>query len=218
LGPMQRSCFDYLFDQNWPIHPHNMIKAAQRGDLDFVRLLQERRVPLWSGACEEKPREPRDVMMHDCSYSYSAAAQYCRVNNIILIPANQQAGGGLWTVLRWGHACGAPVSPRVEDAFKAGRLATRAVMLSFHAAGRLSRGDDAGDHKAAWASMHAIPIELIEKILLHADLEIPESIRKPLFARPLVETPCHGPQNRRWACHCRRKCGSGKFRVWGFET
>jgi hypothetical protein len=75
---------------------------------------------------------------------------------------------------------GAPVPSVVKDALKAQRSATRAVLLSFRVAARLSAGEGARGQKAAWAVMGCVPIELIEKILVLAQVEVTESVRQPL--------------------------------------
>jgi hypothetical protein len=44
----------------------------------------------------------------------------------------------------------------------------------------MSRGEGCRQKKAAWAAVGRMPIELIEKILLLAKLEVPESIHHGL--------------------------------------
>jgi hypothetical protein len=203
VGAMQLRCFEYLLCHGWPIDHENMIYAAQHGNLDFARLLHQHRIPLWSGAREQKTREAGAT---HALYRYLPAQPYFDGKNIMVIPRSEQTNSLMYNVLRWGHACDAPVPPSVEDAIKAKRSSTRAVLLSFHAARRLSRGEDAGDNRAVWAGMHAVPPELTEKFLLQADLEIPESIGKALFARRLVETPCRLLQHTFWVHDSYEEC------------
>jgi hypothetical protein len=83
----------------------------------------------------------------------------------------------MWKVLMYGAAHGAPVTPAVAELLGAQRSATRAVLLSFHVATRLSEGEGTPKQKAAWASVGRTPIEVIGMILILADLEIAESMR-----------------------------------------
>jgi hypothetical protein len=80
----------------------------------------------------------------------------------------------------YGAYMGAPFTPVVHEVFRFKRIATRAVLLCFHVAGRLSRETQTGRKRAAWAGMGRMPPELIEKVLVDADLEIPESIGRGL--------------------------------------
>jgi hypothetical protein len=69
----------------------------------------------------------------------------------------------------------------MQQVFEDQRAATRATLLSFRGAHRL--GHDEGiswEERAGWAAMGRTPNELIEKILLLADLEIPETIGRRL--------------------------------------
>jgi hypothetical protein len=75
---------------------------------------------------------------------------------------------------------GAPVTSLMEEVFKAKRRATRAMLACLHVATALSQGKGTVERKAAWSVMGRIPLELIDEILLRADLEIPESLRRGL--------------------------------------
>jgi hypothetical protein len=82
--------------------------------------------------------------------------------------------------LWYGWFMGAVMSPPLADMFMARCRATRAVLCCFHVATRLSQVEGTPKLKAAWAGMGAVPIVLIEKILLYAELEIIESLRHSL--------------------------------------
>jgi hypothetical protein len=64
----------------------------------------------------------------------------------------------------------------MEEMFRAQRMSTRAVLLCFHGATRLSQGEGTVEQQAAWSAMGAVPQELIEDILVLGELEIPESL------------------------------------------
>jgi hypothetical protein len=85
--------------------------------------------------------------------------------------------------LRYGWLMGAPLSPAMEGVFEGHRRSSRAVLLCFHVAARLSKGPGVVGKRAAWSVMRRMPIELIEKILLLAELEIAESLHRPLRAQ-----------------------------------
>ncbi len=72
------------------------------------------------------------------------------------------------------------MSPVFEDLFRAQRGATRAVLCCFHVATRLSQGEGTEERKAAWAGMGAVPVELIEKILVLGELETDVSLHHRL--------------------------------------
>jgi hypothetical protein len=92
----------------------------------------------------------------------------------------------MWTALRYGGLMGAPVSPAMEELFEAKRRSTCAVLLCFHVATGLSQGEGAVEQLAAWSGMRRMPMELIEKILVFAELEIPESLRRALPRKQCV--------------------------------
>jgi hypothetical protein len=75
----------------------------------------------------------------------------------------------------------------MEEMFKSQRQSTRAVLLCFHVATRLSQVhhvEGSEGQRAAWTCMGRIPLGVIEKVLLLADLEIPESVRRGLPENP----------------------------------
>jgi hypothetical protein len=84
------------------------------------------------------------------------------------------------SALRYGWVMGAPLTSVMEEVFVDQRRSTRGLLLSFHVAARLSQGEGSGERRAAWSAMGAVPVELIENILVLADFEIPESLRRGL--------------------------------------
>ncbi len=98
----------------------------------------------------------------------------------IAIPTLPADAERMWAALRYGAAMGAPLTPVMEQVFQAKRAATRTTLLCFHVAHRLSRKGGHRKKRAAWAGMGAMPIEVIEKILMLGEFEIPESFYRPL--------------------------------------
>jgi hypothetical protein len=81
------------------------------------------------------------------------------------------------------HATG--VTPAAVETFGAQRSATRAVLLGIHAGTRLSKGGPGtADDRASMGWVGRVPIELAEKILLLADVEISELLHNSLPAKP----------------------------------
>lgn len=117
----------------------------------------------------------------------------------------------MFDVLRWAYAHGAPVTPAVDDAIRAMRASTRAVLLALHGATRVRRGDGTQAERAAWASMHAVPPSVVEKIVARAGLEIPES-----FGRSL---PAHRPVEAWDTWRSPHALGGiEEFKTWGYAT
>jgi hypothetical protein len=101
--------------------------------------------------------------------------------NIITIPQMVKDADHLVEALRYGWAMGAPVNPAMQQVFEDQRAATRATLLTFRVAHRLSRDEGISwEERAGWAAMGRTPIELIEKIVVLADLEIPGTIGRSL--------------------------------------
>jgi hypothetical protein len=92
---------------------------------------------------------------------------------------------GVWRAFLYGRAMGAPLTPGMEDICKVKRAGARATLLCFHASARLSRGEGTPTTRAVWAQMAHVPIELVERIVVLADLEIPDSM---LRIRPTNRT------------------------------
>jgi hypothetical protein len=182
-----------------------LIMAARSHDLSYVRFLHARGMPLWTRVRAENYSDEPDGPKFGCS----GVDRYCMDINILPIPSGVESPSGMFDVLRWGHACGAPVTPDIKYLIRAARGATRAVLLSFHGAPRVRRGEGTRAHRAAWASMQAVPPELIEDILLTAEMEIPESVGRSLFAKQCVEAvgPWPDPGDVDF---------SREFRTWGY--
>jgi hypothetical protein len=87
----------------------------------------------------------------------------------------------MWGPLMYGAARRAPVTRIVVEMLKTRRSAACSVLLSFHAASRLGQGEGTPEDRAAWALMGRMPSELVSKILVHADLEMSESLHRILW-------------------------------------
>jgi hypothetical protein len=182
--PEQLPCLRHLFDQGCAMDRGNLIMAARSHALSYVQFLHKHGMPLWTRAREGPPEA---YLAHGPCFGIFQIDCCCMDNNILPIPSGVASSPGLFDVLRWGHACGAPVTPDIEDMIRAKRLATQAVLLSFHGAPRVRRGDGTRAQRAAWVSMYAVPPDQVEDILLKAELEIPESVGRGLFAKQCVE-------------------------------
>ncbi len=103
--------------------------------------------------------------------------------------------------LWYGWALGAPLSPAMEAVFKAKRGLTRTVLCCFHVATRLSQGKAALEQRAALGAMGRVPVDMVEQILMLAELEIPELLRRPLpRASRKVKNPDPFCPSAFWEC------------------
>ncbi len=164
----QLRCLQHILDKGSSVDARTVTCAAQAGDVDLVRFLHTRGVRLWEEACEAETKS-------------SAFLLYFSSKTRVVVPTVLKNAALMWDALRYGWAMGAPVTPAMAEAFKAKRAATCATLLCFHVATRLSEGRGAaGEQGAAWGGMGRVPVELIEKLLLQADFEIPETLRRSL--------------------------------------
>jgi hypothetical protein len=197
--PDQLRCIEHLLDNGRPVKTNTLIMAARSGDLDTVRLFHTRGVPLWDGACVEEPeaegeaedggrRDPMAWMVK------LVRKQDLREKKIIAVRQPPEDPEVMWQALRYGWAMGAPVPPALEAAFTAKRAATRATLLCFRVAAKLSDAEEtASEQGATWAAMGRVPPELIEKIVVHADFEIPDTLRRSLPTERSVMLPLPHP-------------------------
>jgi hypothetical protein len=193
-----------MLEKGCSIHPGTLIAAARRGDVDFVRLLHSRGVPLWARASEEKALDTESATTAHSWMLYKVHS--CMLRNVMPIPPDPETAKHMRSALKFGWVTGAPLTPAMEELLRADRCSTRAVLLCFHAAAQRSGGEAILEQKAAWAGMHMgrLPIELLEKIIMHAGLEIPESVRRSLPRRPSVAelmpgtTSMWGPYGDMW--------------------
>jgi hypothetical protein len=175
MRPDELRCIQRLLGLGRRIHPGSLIQAATRGDVDFVHFLHQRGIPLWEAARERtiKRHSPKPMARKKMLESLHKTAT-------ISIPHRPENAERMWASLRYGWARGAPLTPAMERLFRAKRAATRETLLCFHVSSRMGRGEGSRQKLAAWAAMGRMPIELIEKILLLAKLEVPESIHHTL--------------------------------------
>ncbi len=66
----------------------------------------------------------------------------------------------------------------MEEMLAEQRRTTRTILLSFHVAPQLSRGEGTAEQRAAWAVMGRVPFDIIEKILVLSEFEIIEALRR----------------------------------------
>ncbi len=169
--------------------------VAASGDLDLVRLLHSRGVGLWAGAYKKKPlcaSAPPwlSLGIHD---SVKKEKEALREQDFIAIPQIPKDVVTMSRVLQYGWAMGAPLTPAIEEVFRAKRAATRSTILCFKAAARLSREVGISPRqRAALAVMGRMPIEMVETILMHADFETEHTLRRSRASDCSVEVklPC----------------------------
>jgi hypothetical protein len=194
LKPKTIQCLQHLLDKGCVIDPVTLITAVRCGDVDLVRLLHARGVPLWMCAWEEEwpeqvqgehvqgeqvPDEvqgeqvPEQVQVQEPvagqaheeapgeqSVTTKAACLCSRLSDceglaMLPLPRNPEDAAHMWKALMYGSVMGAPVTPGIEELLMAKRAATRAVLLSFHAADRLSRGRGVGSSELPGLSWDA---------------------------------------------------------------
>jgi hypothetical protein len=134
LRPDQLRCLQHLFDMGCRIHSGTLISAARSGDVDSVRFLHSRGLSFWVGAAVESATEIR------CSETKFCAIR-CLAKRILLIPEKPEDASRMWRAVRYGSLFGAPLTPVMQEVFKSKRRSTRATLLCFHVATRLSRGE-----------------------------------------------------------------------------
>jgi hypothetical protein len=217
FGLAQTRCFQHMLDKGCAIHPAVLISAARCGDVELVRVLHPGGVPLWKCVWEEEVLEgAREVVpgqgqdpAEEQAVSTKAACMCgrladCERMKILAIPRDPQDADHMWKALMYGSVFGAPVTPAMEEVLRAKRASTRAVLLAFHVADRLSRGEGSAgrlgggkgsagrlgrgkgseEQRAAWSVMGRMSLDVVGKILVLADSEIPESLRRSLFGKP----------------------------------
>ncbi len=174
VGPRQLRCLQYLIDCGCPIATELLIWVAGSGDVDSVRLLHSRGVALWAGAYAQETYDEEDPIQ---MFEVKTQEDALRGQGIIAMPEKPEDAWKMWRVLQYGWAMGAPLTPAMEELFRAKRAATRATLLCVRVAARLSH--DAGaspQQRAVWAVMGRVPIELVEKIAVHADFETRDTL------------------------------------------
>ncbi len=177
--PHEIKCLELMFNKGVPIDPASLIAAAAYGDVDFVRWLHKRGVPLWQHI--ETCAPPLNVMLNDEDRWWEEIAHALGKPRTLPAPAGLEVED-MWGALRYGSVYGAPVTPFAKEIFEEKRRRSRAVLLCFNAATRLSRACTSPKERHVWASMAALPKDLIKDILIFAELEIAETV----MCRPLA--------------------------------
>jgi hypothetical protein len=176
MAAHQLRCLQHLFDKGYRVHPGTLISAVRLGDLGFVRFLHSRGVPLWEWVLEEGTEEGWPGLKWCICDLYREAR-----SGWLTIPQQPQSAMHMRQTLMYGAIHGAPVTPAAAEVLRAQRRATQAVLHSFHAAARLGKGEGSPEQRAAWAVMGCVPFQLVENILVFADLEITESLHRSLL-------------------------------------
>jgi hypothetical protein len=164
-----------------------------------VRHLHSRGVALWDGAYEEKPINvtmPWEVLVRMIDEKESL-----RLQKIIAIPENPHDAEKMSKVLQYGWAVGAPLTPAMEELFMAKRAATRSMLLSLKVAARRSLKLEEGispPQRGAWDAMGRVPPELEDKILVRADFEVKESLRRSRASDCSVMVQIPRPPHEVW--------------------
>ncbi len=136
LRPEQLQCMQYLLDNQRVIQPRTLVCAAMRGDLGAVRFLHDRGVQLWTAAWEAE----RGDGEHQSTVDRRVFQTLAFTTGTIAIPQMPQDAAHMWRALQYGWVMGAPLTPAMADVFKSKRAATRATLLCFHVAARMSQG------------------------------------------------------------------------------
>jgi hypothetical protein len=147
LGARQLRCLEHLFDKGCPVHPGTLISAAARGDFAAVRFLHSRGVLLWAQAWEDTADDIRSARVWGFEWNPGRRG-HCLKHMVLTIPPLPKISTDMWKVLGYGSAYGAPVTPVMEEG-AAKRRSTRALLLSFHVAARLSRVERTRDNTPA---------------------------------------------------------------------
>jgi hypothetical protein len=219
-GPGIMACLQHLLDKQVPMNPRGLISAVKCGDVNITRFLHMKAgLPLWKRACEidseqrfirsagvvkklERCVEPNTIVIPGRREERSTKEE-TGLGSTSVQPKEKTKRGGtpvppkdcaqILNALRYTWYNGVPVTPTVEAMFAAARAATRAVLLCFHVAPRLCRRNASPRDRAVWGAMAGVPRELIEILLVHADLEIPESLGKALPTHRSVRVLTKGP-------------------------
>jgi hypothetical protein len=150
-----------MLDLGVALNPTSVMAAAGAGDIDFVRSLHKRGLPLWEQVVQGFP-------------SPVTASSIDETGTLVVRRTKLEP---IWKAFRYGAVHGAPVFDAMRQLFTGKRRQTCAVLRCFKAAARLSQGP--GPHHQRWAGMAALPSELGHKILILADLEIWETMAPP---------------------------------------
>jgi hypothetical protein len=176
FGRDQRRCLQHIVAEGCPIDTSVLMWSARGGDLDSVRLLHSRRVPFWAGAYQEGAygMETAHPLL---PYTRRTTQEALHEQRVIAVPEKPADAEHMLSALRYAWAMGAPLPLAVEELFTAKRAATRATLLCFGVATRRSQERGGSPRqRAAWAVMGRMPMELVEKIAVHAEFETPDTL------------------------------------------
>jgi hypothetical protein len=198
VGPDQLRCLQYVSDQGRPIHTDVLMWVAGSGDVDLVRLLHSRGVGLWAGAFERIPLN-ETALRPEFTHMWRYQKRALRQQEIIALPKRPEDVAKMWGVLQYGWAMGAPLTPAIEEVFRAKRAATRATLLCFIVAARPSRQLGMSPRqRAALAVMGRMPIEMVAKIILRADFETEHTLYCSRASNCSVKVQIPHPPHEVW--------------------
>jgi hypothetical protein len=152
--------------------------AAGNGHVACVRYLHERGLPLWDHVeygddpVKAAGRIPGSLSTHETVLQVPGSRHHTSEfpRGVCL-----QSAEYLWGVLRYGQIHGAPVPGWAGLVVGDRREKARAVLLSFHSAGR--RAVDGGEHVHLWGLMATVPLDVVHMIVVAADLELGETFK-----------------------------------------
>ncbi len=165
--------------------------AATYGHLDCVRFRHARGFPLWDDL------RLRGDVWYGPAFHWNDVYVYTYETTLYVPPTSRHAQF-LWGVLSYGAMHGAPV-PGWFSAER--RERAREVLLCFHGAARLSRGE--GEHVSGregerkgdrrrgglrnarlWGVMARVPVDVVYLILVAAELELQETFKRTATQAP----------------------------------
>ncbi len=145
-----------------------MCIAAARAHLPVVRYLHGRGFPLWSHV-----KVASDCLFAQgfrCSVGHSEMTQNC-----LYVPEAPHLARCQWGVMRYAELHGAPLPESAGWVFRERRERAREMLMCFHGAARLSKGE--GEHAHLWGLIADVPVDLLYIILVAAELEMEETFK-----------------------------------------
>jgi hypothetical protein len=145
--------------------------AAARGHLACVRHLHKRGFPLWDHVVSVRNHDDWFAPDWQCSFGMCSSA----FNTRLVVPETAHVAQCLWGVMRYGEMHGAPLPESAGWVFEERRKRARQALLCFHGATRLSTA--AGKEGLLWGVIARVPIDVVYKILVAAELEMEETFK-----------------------------------------
>lgn len=126
-----------------------------------------------------RPHKRGWPLWQEIHYQITTSGRRCTVvgPEALVIHPQPHYKEALFKAMRYGSLHGAPVTRPLKKHFRWKQQRTHALLCCFKAAARLTQRAGAA---GALASMGAVPTEVVELIVVLADLEIPEIVMKPV--------------------------------------